>query len=87
MVLGTFPSDSPKLKLWTVIFPIVNLIFLIFIEIRQMEIHRFAANEMEWTSKERNEYGKRISKQTWLSLYSFGLSLACLIYIIISLFK
>lgn len=86
MVLGTFPSDSPILPLWTVIFPIINLIYLIIIEIRQMEIHRFAAHEMEWTSIQREEYGKKIEKQTWLSLGAMGLSLGCLIYIIINLF-
>lgn len=85
MVLGTFPSDSPILKLWTVVFPIINLIFLIWLEIRQMEIHRFAANEKEWTSVERKKYGKRISSQTLLSLLSFGLSLACLIYLVIKI--
>ena len=31
MVLGTFPNESPILKLWTVIFPVFNLIFLIFL--------------------------------------------------------
>jgi hypothetical protein len=86
IALGTFPVDSPIIKLWTIIFPIMNLIFLIFIEIRQMEIHRFASNEMEWTSKERNEYGNRINKQTLLSLGSMIISLICLIYILFNLF-
>lgn len=86
IALGTFPVDSPIIKLWTIIFPILNLIFLIFIEIRQMEIHRFTAHEMEWTSKEREEYGKRINKQTLLSLGSMIVSLSCLIYILFNLF-
>jgi hypothetical protein len=86
MVLGTFPNDSPILQLWTVIFPIINLIFLILIEVRQMGIHRFAANEMAWTQKERKEYGDRINKQTLLSLGAMGLSLGFLIYIIIKIF-
>jgi hypothetical protein len=86
MALGTFPVDSPILQLWTVIFPIINLIFLIFIEVRQMEIHRFAANEMKWTSKEREEFGERIHKQTLLSLGTMVISLGCLIYILICLF-
>ena len=25
LVLGTFPNDSPKLNIWTVVFPIINL--------------------------------------------------------------
>lgn len=85
IALGTFPVDSPIIKLWTIIFPILNLIFLILIEIRQMEIHRFAAHEMEWTSNERDEYGKRIKKQTLLSLGSMIISLFCLIYILFNL--
>lgn len=85
IALGTFPSDSPKLELWTVIFPIINLIYMVLIDIRQMEIHRFAAREMEWTSIEREQYGKKISTQTFLSLGSFLLSIGCLIYLIIVL--
>jgi len=85
MVLGTFPSDYPILPLWTVIFPITNLIYLIWIDIRQMEIHRFASTEMEWTTKEREIFGKKISRQTWLSLGAIVLSLGCLIYIVIKL--
>jgi len=86
MVLGTFPSESPILRLWTVIFPIINLIYLIFIDVKQMEIHRFASNEMEWTATERNEYGKKINKQTWFSLGAMALSIGCLIYIMIKIF-
>ena len=32
MVLGTFPSEIPIIKLWTVFFPISNLMFLIWLE-------------------------------------------------------
>ncbi len=82
LVLSTFPSESPKLELWTVIFPILNLIYLIYIDIKQMEIHRFASSEQEWSSFERNEYGNKISKQTRLSIFALILSLGCLIYLI-----
>lgn len=85
LVLGTFPSDSPKLNIWTVVFPIINLVYLVYIDIRQMEIHRFASREQEWTSVEREEYGKRISKQTLFSLFALLLSLSCLIYLIMKL--
>lgn len=81
LVLGTFPSESPKLKLWTVIFPIINLVYLVYIDIRQMEIHRFAAREQEWTATDREEYGRRLKKQTRLSLFALALSLGCLIYL------
>lgn len=85
MVLGTFPSETPVLKLWTVFFPIFNLIFLIYLEILQMGIHRFAANEKDWTEKERKDYVKKINRQTLLSLLSFALSLGCLIYLVIEI--
>lgn len=85
LVLGTFPSDSPKMKLWTVIFPIINLVYLVYIDVQQMEIHRFAAKEQEWKAEEREEHGRKISKQTRLSLFALALSLACLIYLITNL--
>ncbi|TDE29840.1 hypothetical protein E0I61_07670 [Flavobacterium ranwuense] len=83
LVLGTFPNNAPHLKLWTIIFPIINMVFMIYIDYRQMEIHRFAAGEQDWTTDERNEYGNKINKQTTLSLFSLFLSLLCLLYLII----
>ncbi|MCL2290448.1 MAG: hypothetical protein FWC34_07075 [Bacteroidetes bacterium] len=85
LVLGTFPTESPILNIWTVIFPIVNLIYLIYIDYRQMEIHRFASREQEWRAKEREDYGKKIRKQTLLSLLALVSSFACLIYLITKL--
>lgn len=83
LVLGTFPSDYPCVRLWTIIFPIFNMVFMIYIDYRQMEIHRYAAGEQDWTNVEREEYGNKINKQTLLSLFSLFLSIACLIYLII----
>lgn len=80
LVLGTFPNNKPILSLWTIIFPIFIMAFMIYIDYRQMEIHRFAAGEQEWTQSERNEYGKKINKQTLLSLFALFLSVICLIY-------
>ncbi|NBR13060.1 MAG: hypothetical protein EBU01_00615 [Crocinitomicaceae bacterium] len=85
LVLGTFPSDSPKLNIWTVIFPITILVYLVIIDIRQMEIHRFASREQEWTSLEREEFGRKIQTQTLLSLLALFLSIACLAYLIFKL--
>ena len=85
LVLGTFPDKSPVLKLWTAIFPILNLIYLIIIDIRQMEIHRFASRELEWSSIDRIEYGQKIRNQTNLSLFAFFTSIGCLAYLIIAL--
>lgn len=81
LVLGTFPSETPIMKLWTVIFPIANLIFMVLLEIRQMKIHRFAANEGKWKNGDYDKHGKMIDQQTNLSLLSFALSLGSLIYL------
>lgn len=86
LVLATFPEKTPILKLWVAIFPILNLIYLIYIDISQMEIHRFASREMEWTSIERNEYGRKISNQTNLSLIALFASICCLAYLIFEIF-
>lgn len=85
LVLGTFPEKLPILKLWTAVFPTFNLIYLIYIDLRQMEIHRFSSRELEWTSDERTEYGKKIRKQTNLSLIALITSIGCLVYLIIAL--
>ena len=82
LVLSTYPSNSPIINMWLIIFPIAILIFLVWLEIRQMGIHRLAAKENEWTSKELKEYGDRINKQTLLSLLSFVLSISSLLYLI-----
>lgn len=87
MVLGTFPSEKPILKLWTVFFPIINLIFMICLEIRQMNIHRFVSNEKKFTDKEREQYGKKVVSQTLYSLLSFVLTIACLIYLVIKIYS
>lgn len=63
----------------------MNLIYLVFIDIRQMEIHRFASKELEWSANEREEYGKKIRQQTNLSLVALTLSIGCLVYLIIEL--
>jgi hypothetical protein len=86
LVLSTFPNDMPKMTLWTVVFPIANLVFLIWIDYRQMEIHREASREQDWTNTERDNYGKMIVKQTQLSMFALLLSLGCLIYLIVKVF-
>jgi hypothetical protein len=85
LVLAKYPDNSPILKLWVAIFPILNLIYLVFIEIRQMEIHRFASRELDWSADERKEYGEKIRKQTNLSLFALITSFGCFVYLIIEL--
>lgn len=85
LVLGTFPSDAPKLNIWTTIFPILVLIYLVYLDWRQMEIHRYATGEMEWTQVERDEYGKKLKKQTQLSFLALVCSVACFIYLLLKI--
>lgn len=85
LALGTFPESSPKIELWTTIFPIINLIFMIFIDINQMEIHRYAANRKNWIDGNELKYGKQIKTQTKYSLLSFLLSTLCLGYLVLKL--
>ena len=80
-VLGTFPNDSPVIKLWTSIFPTINLIYLIFIEYRQMEIHRFASNEMKWNENDRDQYGRKITTQSLLSFLSIIITVGIFAYL------
>jgi len=85
-VLGTFPNESPVIRLWTSVFPIANLFYLIFIEYRQMEIHRFASNEMNWNDKDRERFGKMITTQSLLSLLSIIITIAIFTYLTIAVF-
>lgn len=82
LVLGTYPNDDPKVELWTIIFPILTMVFMIYLDIRQMGIHRFASNEQEWKGNEAEQYGKKINRQTWLSLLSLVMSIGCLCYLV-----
>jgi|SRR5690625_420581 len=85
LVLSTYPCENPKLKLWSVLFPLINLVYFIWLEYRQMEIHRFASNEQNWTKVEREEYGKKISSQNILSLLSIISTVIVLLYLILNI--
>jgi hypothetical protein len=87
LVLGTFPSNKPILSLGSVIFPIINLIYMIILEIRQMKIHRFGANLNSWEEGDEKKHGKMINQQTVMSLFSFLITLLSLIYLVIEVFR
>lgn len=82
LVLGTFPETTPIVSLWTIVFPTVNMAFMVYIDYKQMEIHRYAAGEQDWTAAEREDYGRMINKQTQLSLLSLFNSVLFLGYLI-----
>ncbi len=85
LVFGTFPSEEPLINIWSVLIPIVNLILIILMDFRQMETYRLASSEMDWTDNDRKNYVKRIKNQTLFSLLPLGLSIICLLYLIIQL--
>lgn len=85
LVLGTFPEKKPLVSLWTAIFPLFILVFMMFLDWRQMEIHRYSSNETKWTDSERNEYGRKIDKQSLLSLLALIASGICFLSLIFTL--
>lgn len=85
IVLSTYPADNLKLKLWTVIFPLMNLIYFIWIEYRQLGIHRFASNQLHWSEKEREQYGKKIGSQNLYSLLSILFTAGIILFLIFKL--
>lgn len=79
LVLATFPQDKPIAPMWAIIIPVIILVFIIVLDWRQMEIHRFTSKEMEWRDKERNEYPIKIRNQSLLSLLMLILSAGWLV--------
>lgn len=85
LVLTTYPIEEPILDFWYITLPVTNLVLLIWIEIRQIGIHRFATKENDWTNKEREIYGRKIQRQNRFSLCILGSSFICLLILIINL--
>lgn len=54
--------------LWTILIPILNLMFLVYIEYRMMEMGRFDTNSGDKTLEEIRSNGKNISKTNLFSL-------------------
>jgi len=85
LLMGSYPSEAPIMQLWTSLFPVLVMVLMIYVDIRQMGIHRFASEEQQWTDEDRIAYGKKIKKQTYLSLLALFLSLCCLVYLVVKL--
>lgn len=84
--LGKFPSDNPMIPLWLSILPIANLCFLIYLEITQMEIHRFASNEEAWQDDDRELHGRKIGAQNMRSLLAMLTTGLTLLVLVLSVF-
>lgn len=85
IVLSTYPIENPKLRLWTVLFPLINLVYFIWLVYKQMGIHRFASNEQNWNKEEREEYGKKINSQNLFSLLSIISTSGVIIFLIFNI--
>lgn len=75
LVIGTLPNFTQKIGFWDLIVPMVNLVLLIYIEIKQMAIHRFRSKLKEWEDSDMQEYPKKIARQNLLSLLSLIITL------------
>lgn len=83
--LSKYPYDNPILRLWVVFLPILSLIFLVWLEIKQMEIHRHTAKEMEWIEKDRIRYRLMIRTQNRRSLFAIIFTIGIFSYLIIKI--
>ncbi|CAM1342210.1 hypothetical protein [Tenacibaculum amylolyticum] len=86
--LSKFPTETPILSLWMAILPILNLIYLMFMEYSQMEIYRHAAKRMEWSldvNLDVRKYGNMIRKQTRRSLFSIFTTFGLFIFLVIKI--
>lgn len=66
----TLSKIEPTVPVKTILIPILNLCFLIFIEYRQMEKSRFESSIRSKNMTEINKYGKGINKTNQYSLTS-----------------
>lgn len=86
LVLATFPKESPVVPLWAIAFPVANLLLLIFLEYRQMEIHRFASKTTFLLTGEDEKYDRLNRNQSLRSLFSIITTIAVLLYIAIQVY-
>lgn len=66
---------SDNIPTSTILIPIINMIYLIWIEFRMMEKSRFESSIKSKTKNERDKWGKSISTNNILSLLSIILTL------------
>lgn len=70
---------------WWMILPVINMLLLVFVDYEMMEKSRFESDIMNKSNKEICQYGKKISKTTFRSLFTFFSTLAITIIFIIQL--
>ncbi|QES87354.1 hypothetical protein [Rhizosphaericola mali] len=77
---------SNNISTITILIPVLNMIYLIWIEYRMMEKSRFEADVKNKTPSEINKWGKSIRLNNWLSLFSITLTLIVAGYFIYFLY-
>ena len=72
MIAGFFTLSQLKINVpaWTIIIPIVNLWFLIYIDYRLMEKSRFESDIINQPKSKLDKYGDSINRTTLISLTS-----------------
>lgn len=71
-----------EISLATILIPISNLAFLIYIEYRMMEKSRFESNIRDCTMKDISLYGRRINQTNRFSLLSiFSTSIVTVLFL------
>lgn len=90
LLIGAFfalAQFQANISRWTILIPITNLWFLIYIDYRMMEKSRFEASIMSQPFDLFDKHGKKIRNTNLLSLLSilttFGVTLSFLYYLII----
>lgn len=73
---------SSNISTSTIFIPVINMIYLIWIEYRMMEKSRFEASIKSKTQEEIEKWGKNISLNNWLSLLSITITLIVAAYFI-----
>lgn len=73
---------SDNISTSTIMIPVINMIYLIWIEYRMMEKSRFESSIKSKTREEIDKWGKSISINNWLSLLSITLTLIVAAYFI-----
>lgn len=89
MIAGFFTLSQLKVNVpvWTIIIPIINLWFLIYIDYRMMEKSRFESKIMSQSKYKLDKYGESINKTTMISLLSMIFSILVTVVFLLLLFK
>ena len=84
-VIIAIPNSS--IKIWWILFPIFNMLNLVFVDYKMMEKSRFESAIMSKSPKEIQKYGNSINNTTLKSLFTIALTLIVTLVFIIQLAK